>query len=241
MAALKIISEPTRKIRKSLLIFSLIGYSISKIDVTISRVTVLGTEFRIGNFDAIPFVLGMIILFFLTTFFFYSIQDYYSQSAVIIRESAIQEFEAVTGLGYGPVSIKKDIDRAKKEQEQLSLISRIGSANSEVEEKQARLSSYIRKLYELLKGEEKLLYQYHGAEYVNTFFVWLRQFMEFWVPLIFGTYACILVFFFTEFKVVQTEDDKTQMTIKTEQVIIQHQLQTPPKKEKKINKKDIVK
>ena len=74
--ALETLSENTRKIRRSLLAAGLVGYLISKIDVSIPKVTIFGTEFKIGNFQAIPFVLGLIVLYYLITFSFYALSEY---------------------------------------------------------------------------------------------------------------------------------------------------------------------
>ncbi len=162
--ALETLSENTRKIRRSLLAASLIGYSISKIDVRISKVTVFGTEFKIGDFQAIPFVLGLI------TFIFYALSEY----AHFIRERYREELNRKRNSG--------DMD-----------------------------------------------YQMGPSFFVNYLMIF-RSFVELIVPIAIGIYACILVFFFTEFKVETTKAVKPAITIKTEKVIIQKQLINTEKK-----------
>lgn len=69
------ISENTRKVRRSLLAASLIGVVISFIDVSITKVSLFGTEFSIGKFETIPVVLTAIILYFLVTFASYAFAE----------------------------------------------------------------------------------------------------------------------------------------------------------------------
>ena len=85
--AYEILSDKTRKTRKALLAASLIGICISHIDVNISKVTVFGTEFKFGNFEAIPIILGLIILFYLINFYAYGALDLRNFQKMYSREA----------------------------------------------------------------------------------------------------------------------------------------------------------
>ena len=62
------LSESTHKLRKSLLIASLVGYAISKAGLKVTKVSLLGSELAITKFEVIPFVLGIVVLYLLVSF-----------------------------------------------------------------------------------------------------------------------------------------------------------------------------
>ncbi len=225
--ALETISESTRKVRKSLLAASLVGLSISMIDVSISKITIFGTEFKIGNFQAIPFVLGVIVLYFLITFIFYVLSEY----AHLHREG---EKEFLLGL-RSPVptthkEAKREVERLQTELERIgSTAGSMADFEKEFTEKQIKLDN-MKSVLNYLKNKDLKLFD--RFSFMNIRFV-----IELIVPITVGIFACIMVFFFTEFKVETAA--KPEITIKTEKVVIQTQrsnAKTKPITEKKDQK-----
>jgi hypothetical protein len=222
------LSEITRKVRKSLLVFSLIGYAVSKIDISISKVSVVGTEFLIGNFDAIPFVLGMIILYFLLSFLTYSWAEFREVRIVRLREKLQQRYRAFQGIEFSRTVSEINIRRLKKE------INNLKEKMNNQENGKIEYDGKIRKISEIIDEKEKRIDDYQWLirkdEESTTYSLFpfsLKFLMEFFIPITIGIYACILVFFFTEFKIDQAQDTKTQMIIKADKIFIQNQPQAP--------------
>lgn len=83
------LTESTRKLRKSLLVASLIGFAISYAGLRVAKVSLLGSELSITRFEVIPFVLGIIVLYFLVTFIIFGLYDY-SQSHRKLRNDYLE-------------------------------------------------------------------------------------------------------------------------------------------------------
>ncbi|MEC4686191.1 MAG: hypothetical protein VST71_10725 [Nitrospirota bacterium] len=153
-----ILSNHTRKVRKSLLIASVIGYSISKIGLTIKKVSLFGSEFSITNHEAIPFILIIITTYLLITFISYSLSDYSSHyrkgkrdyieqivsgsmqsrdallhSLSLLEKEIINLEKKIKGMNYippdGRIEIEKEIEKKKFEQQKLNNILRFHETN----------------------------------------------------------------------------------------------------------------
>ena len=59
------LSESTRKVRMGLLTACLIGFSISKVGFVVTKVSILGSELALTRIEAIPFILGVVVLYYL--------------------------------------------------------------------------------------------------------------------------------------------------------------------------------
>ena len=70
------LSASTKKTRRSLLAASVTGILISYVGISISKVSVMGTQFIIKDFASIPVILGLVVLYFLVVFIFNGLQEY---------------------------------------------------------------------------------------------------------------------------------------------------------------------
>jgi hypothetical protein len=223
--ALETLSEDVRKVRRSLLAASLIGYAISKIDVTITKATVFGTEFKFGNFDAIPFVLALIILYFFIAFIIFALSEYASlyrgERREYIRRIMNSEDVPLSALQADEKleQLETAIEKAQFEDQRLSLKKEIDN---------------IWKCKKYFEGEKKSVF--HRFSFMK-----LRYIIEFFIPIFVSVYAMILLFFLTDFKYEQATVDKSEVTIKTEQVIIQQQTRSIPVEPTQKGKKDLKK
>lgn len=106
------LSENTRKIRRSLLLVSLIGYAISKLGLALTEVQVFGSKFEFQNYTAIPFVLILVILYFLITFVVYAGSE---QSRGFLK--AVEDYHArvAQGKSYTPDDIEHSISSLQSE------------------------------------------------------------------------------------------------------------------------------
>jgi hypothetical protein len=210
--ALETLSEETRKVRRSLLAASLIGYAISEIDVTITKFTVFGTEFKFGNFDAIPFVLGFIILYFFITFIIFALSEY----AFLFRGERREYIRKIMNSEDIPLSASQ----AKKKLDQLAT----AIEKAESEKQRLNLKEEVDKIWrckQYFENEKKSVF--YRLSFNNV-----RYIIEFLIPIVVSAYAIILLFFFTDFKYAQPNADKSKVIIKTEQVVIQQQTRTTP-------------
>ena len=102
------LTESTQKLRKSLLISSLIGFAISYAGLRVSEVSLLGSKLSITKFEVIPLVLCIIVLYFLVTFTIFGLYDY-SQGYRKLR------YDALERISKGTVSSRQEAEKALKE------------------------------------------------------------------------------------------------------------------------------
>ena len=214
--ALETLSDSTRKVRKGLLASSLIGYAISRIGVSISKVSVFGTEIKIGNFEAIPFVLGMIIIYYLITFISYSISEYSHSSYETENQSFVTSDIA---LPANRREAKKTLSRI--ENEVSTLEEEANKADSETASKliEVRIVQH-RKILAMIDGrggEARMKYLIRFKKLILA----NRTLVEFSLPIVLGIYCCISVMLYSDFKVDPPKAVRPAVTIQTEKVMIQ--------------------
>ena len=182
------LSENTKRIRRSLLTASLVGCVITMIDVSISKVTVFGTEFKIGNYQAIPIVLGLIISYYLITFSIYALSEYEH-----MYRKGKKEYLTTLALRV-PVTLEEADDQIASLKIQLNQLKdeiRTSIIIEEIKSKEMEL-----KKIELIKNYLKTTKNnfFDIFSFKKIYFV-----IELFFPIALALYACLLVFFFTEF------------------------------------------
>lgn len=88
------ISENTRKIRRGLMTSCLIGFSISQIGLYLREFSLFGSKFAITNHQAIPFILGIIVSYYLVTFLSYGFQEYSDVMKQFYKDKAQAELDS---------------------------------------------------------------------------------------------------------------------------------------------------
>lgn len=102
----------TQKLRKSLLVASLVGFAISYAGLRVSEVSLLGSKLAITKFEVIPFVLGIIVLYFLMTFIIFGLYDY-SQSYRKLRKDYVERL--AKGTEYSRLNTEKALKDLRDE------------------------------------------------------------------------------------------------------------------------------
>lgn len=195
------LSDNTRKTRRSLLAASLIAYAISKLGLTLTEVQVFGSKFEFQNYSAIPFVLIMVVVYFLVTFIVYAGSEYSHghRNAVhdyrerIIRGKSNSEFDInesitclqdeiselsearVTTSGYQVTFSELPSEVVKSIADKTAEIKRLKRVLSIVTDQQFRVPFYR-------------LFRWAG----------MRTFCEIALPFIISLYAIAHLAFFTE-------------------------------------------
>jgi len=118
-----IISEDTKKMRKSLLLSCLIGFSISELGLIIEKISVLSTEISITSFDSVPFILSIIIFYFLFSF---CINGIYEYSQYFVSQKRVYLNQISNGEVYEKEEIRKNLDTSNQDlailENQLTII-----------------------------------------------------------------------------------------------------------------------
>ncbi len=191
------LSDNTRKIRRWLLLVCLIGYSISKLDLTLTEIHVFGSKFEMLNYTAIPFVLIIVILYFLITYAFYSLSEYshghWTEAADVVERHVQGKTRSPFDISVKMDGIRRDIDNI---QEQIT--------NREYYELDARAVAGLEKALEERKIENKKLLEF----FINATsriplvaqYSWghLRTFVEMVLPMLVAMYAIVHLAYFTE-------------------------------------------
>lgn len=93
------ISNVTRKVRKSLLVVSLLGITIPQTALIPTRITTLGVDLTQADQETLYLILSLIIVYFLFSFIVYSISDFIRWRIALlsaVREERIK-FATMTG------------------------------------------------------------------------------------------------------------------------------------------------
>ena len=187
------LSEETRKTRKGLLVVCLIAFSISKIGLTVKKVNVFGSELIISNFESIPLVLGLMVLYYLFTFLSYGLDEYSAAYRKLHREN-VERIKTDEILTRREIEEKYfDLDH-EMENCQLTL-EQLG--NHEERERAVARSREIEIQMNKLAKMNDYLKQFEGSFFERFQFKFFRPFMELIAPVIIGLYTLILLLFFT--------------------------------------------
>ena len=211
------LTESTRKLRKSLLVASLIGFAISYAGLRVSEVSLLGSKLSITKFEVIPFVLGIVVFYFLLTFIIFGFHDY-SQSYRKLRTDYVER------LAKGTEYSRLNTDKALKDLrgELVSLHSNMETwmagettkladrdRDREIEQEISKLNR-VSDFYEYYKGSIFERLRLRG----------MRTFFDLIVPILVGSYVAILLFFFTKIpELNDTAQKPEQNVIVSEKVI----------------------
>ncbi|MFC2104451.1 hypothetical protein ACFLS4_03755 [Bacteroidota bacterium] len=110
---LDLLSVESKKQRKLLLISSFIGFGVDQIGLVPSKIGALGIDFTTDNMKAVPIVLAISIVYFLSAFIIYLISDLVNLNKESLKtEDAFQEefigdlFEILKG--YSTTDFLKD-------------------------------------------------------------------------------------------------------------------------------------
>lgn len=206
------LTEPTRKLRKSLLIASLIGFAISYAGLRVSEISLLGSKLSITKFEVIPFVLGIVVSYFLVTFIIFGLYEY-SQS---YRKQRIDILERISkGTVYSEyethVALKGLGTELEELQKRAGFDALITSADSRgLEDRAQEIKQEILKLERVLD----FYAHYKGSIFERLRVRGMKTLFDLFVPIFVGLYVAILLFFFT--KIPELNDT----TLKPEQNVI---------------------
>ncbi|MCD4788469.1 MAG: hypothetical protein K8R37_00605 [Bacteroidales bacterium] len=187
------LSDNTRKIRKGLLIVCLVGFSISKVGLIVRKISFMGSELAITNFESISFILGIMVLYYLLTFICYGF-DEYSYAYRKLREKYLEKIES--GRAYSPHEIDKSLKYAESEYARLETQLEQNEYEEQREKIRDKLDAKKRETDKLARLIEFQRY-YRGSSFERFRFRHLRTFMELLAPIAIGIYTLILLFFFT--------------------------------------------
>jgi len=204
-------TERTRKLRKSLLIASLIGFAISYAGLRVSEISLLGSKLSITRFEVIPFVLGIVVSYFLVTFIIFGLYEY-SQSYGKMRMDILER------ISKGTVYSRRETMIALKhlETELESLQNEAGSQALVSPEDSRRAKDSAREVQQEILKLQRVLDFY--ADYKGSIFERLRvrgmkTFFDLFVPIIIGLYVAILLFFFTKIPELNDKIHKPEQNI----------------------------
>lgn len=199
---LQTLSENTRKVRKSLLVVCLIGFAISQVGISIKKVTVLGTEFIIQNHQAIPLTIGLVIFYFLITFVFYALSEY----STAYEKDRRNYLENISGKTF-PTKSQAIASAAELKNELEKLENEHGSAVGEKEKEKL----------DIRKKKKETESEYYKMKRIKDFwdntkrsiydvipFKKTRIFVEFFIPVFIAIYILILLFFYTDFSIINS-------------------------------------
>ncbi len=189
------LSDNTRKIRRGLMIACMIGFTMAKVGLIIKKISIFGTELAITNFEVIPFVIGLAVLYYLLTFISYGFDEYSSA----YKQMRVEYYEKIeSGRGYSRREILAHLKLADQELGRLetSLQSDIlGEKRNEIEDKIRKKEIEFSKL---MRVDKAYLSSHYKRSFFERFrFRYLREFMELYAPIVIGIYIVILLFFFT--------------------------------------------
>ncbi len=203
-----LLSESTRKTRKSMLTFALIGILISRIQVTIGEVSVLGTKFIVKDFGAIPVILALVVLYFLLSFGFNGLNDF----SIAHRK---RREDLVDKASSGRIISLEDAEQQRSvlQNELVNLEKEIAGLLSRSEREPLSNQISIRK-NEIAKLEKIIgFYQYYrGSFFERLRLQGLSDFMNLWLPMFVGTLAVVLLLLFTKLPSVPAESEPAKGT-----------------------------
>ncbi len=206
---MEFLSENTRKNRKSLLLVCLIGIIISSINLKITKISLLGTEFLIENFDAIPVILGLVILYFLIAFISYGLFEY-SRAYRNLREEYLQRLS--TGQVFNEYEVRKEFEKVKNE------ISDLNHEISTIEfrEEQLKIKEIIISKNTELAKLERILEFYkvrHSSFFERLRMDGIKTAVELIFPIVLAIYTITVLFFFTDIANIQNSSTAPNSTI----------------------------
>ena len=210
-----ILSDHTRRVRKSLLISSVIGFSISKIGLTVNKVSLLGSEFSIINYKAIPFIISLIIVYFLITFISYALSEYASHHRKgvhdYIDQIASGSVRSRDALLHSISLLEREISTLKP----TGMNSPLPDIKKEIEKKKFKLRN-LRNILKYHETKRKSIFDYFT-------FNKLRLVIELILPIIVGIISLIILIFYTDIhsgsnKGISQVNDSATIVEKTKEV-----------------------
>jgi hypothetical protein len=189
------LSENSRKLRKSMLAFSMVGLVLAYVQPVINKVTVLGTEFIITNFGALPTILGLIILYFLVSFGVNAV-DEYTASNRKRREDLIDRI--ASGKVYTTEEAEEQLGKLKLELKSLHAEFNSLGFNDKTE---------VTRMIQL--KEQEIFKTQKILDFYNTYKMplfgrinlrrWITNGINVYLPILVGIYTIVLLVFFTKF------------------------------------------
>ncbi len=206
------LTEPTRKLRKSLLVASLIGFAISYAGLRVSEVSLLGSKLSITRFEVIPLVLGIVVLYFLVTFIIFGLYDY-SQSHLKLRNDYLEAISK--GEVYSKHEIKIAIQDLEGEltglESNQTLLGVLQPPEEAVSDRDRILE--IKKEMIKLKRVWEFYRSYKGSIFERLRLRGMKIFFDLFVPIFIGFYVAILLFFFTKIPELNDTTHKPEQDI----------------------------
>ena len=226
------LSDNTRKIRKGLLIVCLVSFSISKVGLIVKKISIMGSELAITNFESIPLILGLMVFYFLLTFICYSFEEY-SFGYRKIRNEYLEKIES--GKAYSLHEIEKEIEFSESEIERFESDFEVHQ-DSITRGRIKKQKSELEKLFRL-RG----FFRFKKGSFFERFrFRYLRTFMELFAPIAVGIYTLILLFFFTPVPQLAEDIVELEKEPKTKTMQIDKKQKTPTPLNKR-NKEETLK
>jgi len=214
------ISEYTRKIRKSLLAATLVGFAIAKIGVVVEEVSIFATKVSLQNYNAITWVIFAIVLYFLVTFVFYALSDYAESSAQSYEElfqwlSSGPDLPSAAQIESSAKKLAKEIlelkDQLKGNQHLVYHDPDLAKIKDRLEKKQKQYTS-LTYLHDVTEARSRSFLSRHR-------FVGPRVVVEFFVPLVLAVFVIGILFFSTLLQSLDSErTEKESSTKVTNQV-----------------------
>lgn len=201
-------TERTRKLRKSLLVASLIGFAISYAGLRVSEISLLGSKLSITRFEVIPFVLGIVVSYFLVTFIIFGFYDY----AQSYRKKRIDIAERISkGAVYSKQETMIALEHLQTELNDISAAfgTYILEDKQRIEDRTQKINQEILKLERILDFYES----YKGSIFERLRFRGMKTLFDLFVPIFIGFYVAILLFFFTKIPELNETTHKPEQNV----------------------------
>ena len=218
--AVEKLSPETRKVRKSLMAVCLIGFALAKVQLTFEKFTILGSVFIVQNYQAIPLIIGLIILYYLVTFLFYALDEYQQE----FLESR-KEYLKTIGEGETPLTLYEAEERYLKLDRRIKRFEDRGQFDNNdilskekfeiAKEKYTRRKKELGKLKKIISYLETQRFTIWNLRHLKVF----RTFVEIILPVLISIYILLLIFVFTDFSVLNPNKVNKEEGIKQEQPI----------------------
>jgi|SRR3989339_1965451 len=224
------LSDETKKIRKSLLLFCAIGFSLSQIGLSIGKISLFGSVLYASNIAAIPIVLGLIVLYYLVSFIVVGLHEY-SNSYRKSREEYITQFTEGKTYTESDVQllltiIDREISEFQFQLKNSPLLDDRNKLQIAISEKNQEKIKYKR-ILDFLKTHDASLFEKIKIDI-------LKNFVDLFLPVLIGIYVCVILFFFTHIpynnELDGIKENKNNEIIKTDSLKgISHELRKPVK------------
>lgn len=187
-------SIETKKVRKSLLLFSTIGFTISQLGIIINKLSLLGSEFIATNIEIIPLILSLIIAYFWISFLILGLHEYSDSYRNARRENLLK-------ISNGNMFSEELINKTKEEYEKEIIVikNKIKESPSipirvELEKKLEELFTKISRHNLILKLNSGTKISFFERINIQPF----KTFIDLLLPLLIGSFVFIRLAFYTD-------------------------------------------